>query len=114
MVPNPTLKDNHQDELAEEIQNQGYAIWGRLGQIDYALGQSELLRDKNARTTFQPHPVRRSGSDLAERPADVDIWRVTAALINHSPGQERPGASFVGGVPATEVEREEFTQMALD
>ena len=30
VVANPTLKDNHQEELAEELQNQGYAIWGKL------------------------------------------------------------------------------------
>ncbi len=31
MVPNPALLDNHQAELAEELQRQGYAIYGKLG-----------------------------------------------------------------------------------
>lgn len=28
MVPNPTLQDNHQEELAGVLQDEGYAIWG--------------------------------------------------------------------------------------
>ena len=30
MVPNPSLLDNHQTELAIEIENQGYGIHGDL------------------------------------------------------------------------------------
>lgn len=30
-VPNPSLMDNHQEELAEEYDRQGYLVWGKLG-----------------------------------------------------------------------------------
>ena len=30
MVPNPSLLDNHQEELAEEMAAQGYAVHGDL------------------------------------------------------------------------------------
>ena len=30
-VANPTLMDNHQQELAEEYDEQGYLVWGKLG-----------------------------------------------------------------------------------
>ncbi|KAK4214643.1 hypothetical protein QBC37DRAFT_283250 [Rhypophila decipiens] len=33
VVPNPTLMDNHQAELAQECENQKWAIYGRLGQL---------------------------------------------------------------------------------
>lgn len=95
VVPNPTLKDNHQAELAEEIQTQGYAIWGRLGQLAHAVEQSDLLADKNARQ-FRPHPVP------AQEPPQVDIWSVSGAMM------ERYNA------PGADLRREEAAQMALD
>ncbi|RYP30890.1 hypothetical protein DL767_006022 [Monosporascus sp. MG133] len=32
-VPNPALMDNHQEELAEEMERQGYVVWGKLGSL---------------------------------------------------------------------------------
>ncbi|RYO83116.1 hypothetical protein DL766_004450 [Monosporascus sp. MC13-8B] len=32
-VPNPALMDNHQEELAEEMERQGYLVWGKLGSL---------------------------------------------------------------------------------
>ncbi|ROT35641.1 glycosyltransferase family 28 domain-containing protein [Sodiomyces alkalinus F11] len=118
VVPNPTLKDNHQAELAEEVQSQGYAIWGRLGQIDYALEQSELLCDKNAQK-FRSHPI--SGSRASQECPDsgelidVDLWSVSAAMMNRYAGtRESNQAPIVGATPAGELRREEASQMALD
>jgi beta-1,4-N-acetylglucosaminyltransferase len=31
VVPNPTLLENHQVELAEELERQGFVVHGRLG-----------------------------------------------------------------------------------
>ena len=31
VVPNPTLMDNHQKELAEDCEQEGWAIYGKLG-----------------------------------------------------------------------------------
>lgn len=107
MVPNPTLKDNHQAELAEEVQTQGYAIWGRLGQIDYAVEQSELLSDKNA-IQFKPHPIAGAG---AASPG-VDVWSVSAAMMDSTAqGRGRPAASLG---PSGELRREETAQMSMD
>ena len=33
VVPNPSLLDNHQEELAEEMARQGYAIHGHLESV---------------------------------------------------------------------------------
>ena len=35
-VPNPSLMDNHQEELAEEYDRQGYLVWGKLGSVRIA------------------------------------------------------------------------------
>ncbi|RYP53852.1 hypothetical protein DL768_001303 [Monosporascus sp. mg162] len=36
-VPNPALMDNHQEELAEEMERQGYLVWGKLGSLANAV-----------------------------------------------------------------------------
>ncbi|KAM0335880.1 hypothetical protein ACHAQA_000931 [Verticillium albo-atrum] len=110
VVPNPTLKDNHQEELAEEIQKQGYAVWGRLGQLDYALEQSALLCDKNARA-FRAHPLPQGGG--------VNVWTVSGAMMDRYRGSESGVASAVGGggptvPPGGELGREEAVHLTLD
>ena len=36
VVPNPSLLDNHQEELAEEMARQGYAVYGHLESVFFA------------------------------------------------------------------------------
>lgn len=52
VVPNPALLDNHQEELAEELHRQGYAIYGRLSSLSEALVQSE--EKSKSRTEWPP------------------------------------------------------------
>ncbi|KAL4935005.1 hypothetical protein BDV06DRAFT_207829 [Aspergillus oleicola] len=46
VVPNPTLQDNHQEELAEVLQNEGYALWSSYKDLNHALDRAETLRSK--------------------------------------------------------------------
>ncbi|KAI9740875.1 MAG: N-acetylglucosaminyldiphosphodolichol N-acetylglucosaminyltransferase catalytic subunit alg13 [Claussenomyces sp. TS43310] len=52
VVPNPELLDNHQAELAEELERQGYVTYGNLSSISAALEASE--RKSRARTAWPP------------------------------------------------------------
>ncbi|KAL2857917.1 glycosyltransferase family 28 C-terminal domain-containing protein [Aspergillus pseudoustus] len=54
VVPNPTLQDNHQEELAEVLQQEGYAVWSSYKELSSALERAEALR---ARMLTWP-PVR--------------------------------------------------------
>ncbi|KAL0942190.1 UDP-N-acetylglucosamine transferase subunit alg13 [Colletotrichum truncatum] len=106
VVPNPTLKDNHQVELADEIQRQGYGIWGRLGDISYAMEQLPLQLDKTERQ-FKAHSVG---------VPNIDLWQVSSALLGRyameSPQLSRTATSR--SVPGSgEVQREEVTQMKM-
>ncbi|UQC84731.1 uncharacterized protein CLUP02_10227 [Colletotrichum lupini] len=118
VVPNPTLKDNHQVELAEEIQRQGYGIWGRLGDIAWALEQLALQLDKTEQQ-YRPHPVATTGA----APVDVDVWQVSGALMNRyadepghaaaAPETTKASDGGGGGGAGKEVQREEVAQMTM-
>lgn len=119
VVPNPTLKDNHQVELAEEIQRQGYGIWGRLGDLAFALEQLTLQLDKTEQQ-YRPHPVATTGA----APVDVDVWQVSGALMNRYADEPIPAAAAAApetseatdggdGGAGEEVQREEVAQMTM-
>ncbi|KAJ0343368.1 hypothetical protein COL922a_000097 [Colletotrichum nupharicola] len=109
VVPNPTLKDNHQVELAEEIQRQGYGIWGHLGDISYALEQLVLQLDKT-KVQFKPHSVKEDAE-----PLNVDLWQVTSAMLGRyvveTPQPTNRTGAGNGG--SGEVQREEVAQMTM-
>ncbi|KKK19450.1 hypothetical protein P175DRAFT_0470219 [Aspergillus ochraceoroseus IBT 24754] len=44
VVPNPTLQDNHQEELAHELQKQGYVVSSDYRELTSALDRVEKLR----------------------------------------------------------------------
>ncbi|KAF7593079.1 N-acetylglucosaminyldiphosphodolichol N-acetylglucosaminyltransferase catalytic subunit alg13 [Aspergillus hancockii] len=46
VVPNTTLKDNHQVELARELHNQGYAVASTHQDVSAAVGRAETLRSR--------------------------------------------------------------------
>jgi len=46
VVPNETLLDNHQVELAEALAEQEYVVHGRLTQLSQALTDAEKLRQR--------------------------------------------------------------------
>lgn len=64
-MPNPSLLDNHQDELAEELARQGYVVHARIEEpdgLEKALAQSEELRQKQ-----QSWPPVNKGEDPRSR-----------------------------------------------
>ncbi|KAK0615019.1 glycosyltransferase family 28 C-terminal domain-containing protein [Bombardia bombarda] len=63
VVPNPTLMDNHQAELAEECEQQNWAVYGKLGHLAAAVGRScerlaqgRSLSHLNALAPYSPPP----------------------------------------------------------
>ncbi|PKY07428.1 family 28 putative glycosyltransferase [Aspergillus campestris IBT 28561] len=44
VVPNPTLQDNHQEELAQQLQKQGYVVSSSVKEMAAALPRVEKLR----------------------------------------------------------------------
>lgn len=46
VVPNPSLLDNHQVDLAEALAEQEYVVHGRLSDLPAALADAEVLRKR--------------------------------------------------------------------
>ncbi|KAL9013882.1 MAG: hypothetical protein Q9173_001459 [Seirophora scorigena] len=62
VVPNTSLLNNHQVELAEELAKQGYLVHGRLDDLPAALRASEAHRKK-----LQAWPPNNRGADPSGR-----------------------------------------------
>ncbi|KAL9608401.1 MAG: hypothetical protein Q9167_006764 [Letrouitia subvulpina] len=65
VVPNSSLLDNHQAELAEELARQGYVVHGHLENLPTALRQAEKLREKKNAWPPNNHRADPSGQGLA-------------------------------------------------
>ncbi|KAI1806735.1 glycosyltransferase family 1 protein [Daldinia bambusicola] len=70
-VPNPTLMDNHQSEIADEMARQGHLIRGEIGSLANILSQDMLTAPKNQ---WPPDPDPES-----EWPGG--LWDVIRALM---------------------------------
>ncbi|KAK4172791.1 glycosyltransferase family 28 C-terminal domain-containing protein [Triangularia setosa] len=55
VVPNPTLMDNHQLELAVEVQRQGWAVHGRIDNLPHAIDKILQLIQKGRLDHLSPY-----------------------------------------------------------
>ncbi|KAI9838806.1 MAG: N-acetylglucosaminyldiphosphodolichol N-acetylglucosaminyltransferase catalytic subunit alg13 [Thelocarpon superellum] len=62
VVPNESLLDNHQAELAEELASAGYAVHGKLDNLASAIRDIEVLRERQ-----KSWPPVNSGQDHTGR-----------------------------------------------
>ncbi|KAL9105041.1 MAG: hypothetical protein Q9163_000054 [Psora crenata] len=62
VVPNPSLLNNHQEELAEAMAQQGYAVHGNIHDLPAAIKEIETIRD--GRPAWPPETNRRHGEGL--------------------------------------------------
>ncbi|KAK0708383.1 hypothetical protein B0H67DRAFT_496124 [Lasiosphaeris hirsuta] len=56
VIPNPTLMDNHQAELAEECEHQKWAIYGKLGHIIEAVNKAMAAVETGTEACTAPTP----------------------------------------------------------
>ena len=57
VIPNPVLQDNHQLELAEELQRQRYALHGDLTYVHPSLPPPLFLPPRPRSPSNQQHPL---------------------------------------------------------
>jgi beta-1,4-N-acetylglucosaminyltransferase len=75
VVPNPSLLDDHQTELAEELESQGYVIHGQLEELGEALDRNEeRVRRGKGRTWGQMEldTLRGDVCDVLDQEVGVD------------------------------------------
>jgi beta-1,4-N-acetylglucosaminyltransferase len=77
VVPNETLLDNHQVELAEALAEQEYVVHGRLAQLPQALADAEKLRQRS----LEWPPVNSGPQRGMER------RRLEGEIVPHSVGE---------------------------
>ena len=76
LIPNMTLADNHQVELAEELNRQKYAVMGSTRSVSLLLDYHQLILLSNLRTA-----LARIENDRKSR--------VSYLSVNHRPNQKK-------------------------
>ncbi|SPN99558.1 uncharacterized protein DNG_02410 [Cephalotrichum gorgonifer] len=107
VIPNPALQDNHQLELAEELQNQGYALHGSADTLPQSLKAHEC--QKHTSSAFNPaNPV--PIAPASERHEAPTIWDIA-----HTISEQDGRLGNVSGARALstmgELEREDLERL---
>ena len=76
LVPNTTLLDNHQQELAAELSRQKYAVIGSTRYVRHLSGQFRLICPSDLRLALDKVEVERGK-------------RISYLAVNHRPGQKK-------------------------
>ncbi|KAK0644497.1 hypothetical protein B0T16DRAFT_331120 [Cercophora newfieldiana] len=122
VVPNPTLMDNHQAELAEEVENQRWGIYGRLGHLAEAVRRIHALVAKGPLANLPPYTPPPFPVPESQRNKLFDWMALTAYPEEFRRQQhllelhDSQGASSEGPrVPSSsQAGREEQQRMGLD
>ncbi|KAI2605804.1 glycosyltransferase family 1 protein [Hypoxylon fragiforme] len=70
-VPNPSLMDNHQSEIATEMENEGFLIQGKLGSLATLINDDTLTQPTNL---WPPEPT-------ADTAWQGGLWEVINSLM---------------------------------
>ncbi|KAK0616255.1 hypothetical protein B0T14DRAFT_433193 [Immersiella caudata] len=121
VVPNPTLMNNHQAELAEECEKQRWAVHGKLGHIVEAVKRIVELTAEGPLASLQPYTPPPFPVPESERITLFDWMALTCypeefkrqqhilELHSASTASQETGTSS-----SPQTSREEQTRMGLD